>query len=358
MSKRISNEELISELERINDIIPDNKSPRRKDMKDMGEYSAGTYTNRFGGWNEGLKEAGFELNKKDTGYPKKIAEEELIFELQRLDSSIDRNLQMEDMRKRGKYTFDTYQKRFGSWNKALKEAGIEINREVNISIEDIVKDIKNVSEKHCNGGSPTSVDMKNHGKYSERIYLFNSDISWVELLKTAGFESKYQVTEEQLITAIHDLAEDIGKTPSSRDMKREGKYTSCPYRRVFGTWKKALLNAGYEPIGYVSGEDHPSWKGGVKHEERRKRENWSKRVKNRDNYECQRCEEARSEVRFAHHIKRKDQYPNLAFDDSNGITLCADCHAQAHKNDREYNSLKALADELARKDYKMVYSNE
>ena len=357
MSKRISNGELISELERIDSIIPNEKSPRRKDMKDFGKYSAGTYTNRFGGWNEALKEAGFELNKKDTEYPKKITEEELISELQFLDSSIDRNLQMEDMRKTGKYTFDTYQKRFGSWNEALKQAGIEINREVNISIDDVVQDIKNVSEKYCNGNSPTSVDMEKHGKYSEPIYLFN-DVTWTRLLNRAGFESKYQVTEEQLITAMHDLSEKIGKTPSSRDMKKEGKYTPSPYRRVFGTWKKALLNAGYEPIGYVSGEEHPNWKGGVTEEELRKHQNWSNRVKNRDKYECQRCEEARSEVRFAHHIKRKDQYPDLAFDDDNGVTLCADCHAEAHKDDKEYNSLKALADELARKKYKKVYNHE
>ena len=286
-----------------------------------------------------------------------ITEEELIDELNRLASVLNSTPTMDNMRKQGQYTSDTYQRRFGSWNEAIREAGLDPNNEVGITDKDVIEDLQNVSKKYCKGEAPTSVDMEKYGKYSEKIYLFN-DTAWKEYLTKAGFEMKYQLTEQQLITAIHDLAEDIGKTPSSRDMRKKGKYTPSPYRRVFGTWKKALLNAGYEPIGYVSGEDHPNWKGGMKNEDRQAFENWSKRVKNRDNYNCQRCEKPRSEVRFAHHIKRRDEYPELAFEDDNGITLCADCHAEAHKEDREYNSLKALAEELAEKNYSGVYKNE
>jgi 5-methylcytosine-specific restriction endonuclease McrA len=52
---------------------------------------------------------------------------------------------------------------------------------------------------------------------------------------------------------------------------------------------------------------------------------WRKLVLERDNYTCQKCraKDIRLEV---HHVKPKDQYPHLALQISNGITLCVKCH--------------------------------
>ena len=52
----------------------------------------------------------------------------------------------------------------------------------------------------------------------------------------------------------------------------------------------------------------------------------------RDNHECQRC---RREGRFApatvvHHVKHLSQRPDLALDDDNLESLCADCHNREH----------------------------
>jgi len=285
----------------------------------------------------------------------RISKEELKYEMKRLANKIGLTPTMEDMRKRGNYTFDVYQKRFGSWNNAVEACGLDVNREVNITDSEVINDIQRISEEYCDDDSPTSVDMKEYGRYSENIYLFN-ETSWDEYLEKSGFESKYRISKQKLIQAINDLALKLDKTPSSRDMKEKGKYTPSPYRRVFGTWNNALEESGFDVIGHVSGKEHPNWKeDSISSKERRKLENWSKRVKNRDNYECQRCQKPRSNVRFAHHIKRRKNHPDIKFDKDNGVTLCADCHAEAHEGDIEYNSLKVLADELAEKNYQGVY---
>lgn len=54
---------------------------------------------------------------------------------------------------------------------------------------------------------------------------------------------------------------------------------------------------------------------------------WSRQVRLRDNYTCQKCG---GEGLFAHHIKPKKSYPELAFDLNNGITLCNVCHGIEH----------------------------
>lgn len=54
---------------------------------------------------------------------------------------------------------------------------------------------------------------------------------------------------------------------------------------------------------------------------------WSRLVRNRDK-KCMYC--GSIENLHAHHIKHKIDYPELAFDICNGITLCSDCHYKVH----------------------------
>jgi hypothetical protein len=55
---------------------------------------------------------------------------------------------------------------------------------------------------------------------------------------------------------------------------------------------------------------------------------WSKNVRIRDRYTCQRC--GSSTRLHAHHIFPKSQIPKLAFRLNNGVTLCDVCHKTFH----------------------------
>jgi len=61
---------------------------------------------------------------------------------------------------------------------------------------------------------------------------------------------------------------------------------------------------------------------------------WSQQVRVRDNYICQQCG---NEGLFAHHIKPKKEYPELAFELCNGITLCNICHGKVHNRKFDIN---------------------
>ena len=55
---------------------------------------------------------------------------------------------------------------------------------------------------------------------------------------------------------------------------------------------------------------------------------WSAAVRLRDNFKCVKCGLQRHVL--AHHIKPKEQFPDLAFDVNNGVTLCRKCHHKIH----------------------------
>lgn len=55
-------------------------------------------------------------------------------------------------------------------------------------------------------------------------------------------------------------------------------------------------------------------------------------VLRRDGYQCQVCKRygRMRQASTVHHIKHLDEYPELAYDPKNLISLCADCHNKAH----------------------------
>ena len=55
---------------------------------------------------------------------------------------------------------------------------------------------------------------------------------------------------------------------------------------------------------------------------------WSKTIKKLDNFICKNC--GNKENLNAHHIQPKQDFPELALDTDNGITLCKTCHENIH----------------------------
>ena len=82
------------------------------------------------------------------------------------------------------------------------------------------------------------------------------------------------------------------------------------------------------------GENHWNWKGGKTTENQQERNSaayaaWRKAVFIRDGFTCQICGQVGGDLN-AHHIKPFAQFPDLRFDESNGVTLCKRCHYEVH----------------------------
>lgn len=76
-----------------------------------------------------------------------------------------------------------------------------------------------------------------------------------------------------------------------------------------------------------------------------KTKEWSnkrKQILERDHYECQKCRNKGkySNADCIHHIKHLKDYPMLALEDSNLISLCNQCHNEEHPEKLYKNSSK------------------
>lgn len=188
----------------------------------------------------------------------------LIKELRRLEEDIGRTPTKKEASKHGKYGVGTYQKTFGSWNKALEASGIEETREKDISKEAILEEIRRVDSK-C--GKCTYKTMKREGKYSPDVCR-NKFGSFEKAKEIADVESYKAVekTKEELKEEIEKVAKEIGGTPTLSDMKKSNVSPNCYYKK-FGSWNDALRKCGYEPnyTGEERGSEHPAWTGGTKY---------------------------------------------------------------------------------------------
>jgi len=111
---------------------------------------------------------------------------------------------------------------------------------------------------------------------------------------------------------------------------RKGKYMFLKFsederKEIYR--KIRLANIGR--LGKRGSQSH-FWKGGISKENHILRnrgiyKNWRRKVFERDNYTCQMCYTTNVQL-HAHHVKSFSNFPELRYDISNGMTLCAKCH--------------------------------
>lgn len=115
--------------------------------------------------------------------------------------------------------------------------------------------------------------------------------------------------------------------------------------------KKASNNLGRFKKGHKSwtlglyGKNHPSWQGGktaITESIRSKSIylKFKKSVLIRDNYTCVLC--SCKENLEVDHIKEIRNFPHLAYDVSNGRTLCHDCHIKTDNYGAKARNIKCL----------------
>ncbi|WP_176696629.1 homing endonuclease associated repeat-containing protein [Haloparvum sedimenti] len=324
-------EDLLADLKSVADIV--GGTPSEREYGVHGEYSVKTYCKRFGGWNSALRAAGFEPNVEMN-----LSEETLTTALQGFAETLGRPPTTDEMDRSGPYTSDSYKRAFGTWNRALRQAGLEVHSVWNVSEDDLISELNSLAEEL--GHVPRKDEMRNQGNWSAAVYQEQFG-SWNEALRAAGFEpnERWRIPREELLAELRAVANELGHPPTTTEMNEHGNFTIDPYQREFGTWRTALQSADPDYLENYRQSDTETVPFGS---------NWPQireEIITRDNESCLRCgmdreahrEKFGRDLPVHHRIPRRRFYndPDQSVDDadmpSNLLTLCIPCHRRLER---------------------------
>jgi len=115
-----------------------------------------------------------------------------------------------------------------------------------VSKDDLVVALKSLAADL--GRPPTRADMETEGVYSATPY-YRQFGSWPAALEHANLDPQYrqEIPDDELLAALTDLADELGRSPRAREMDTQGPFSPSTYRRRFGSWTDALVQAELSP---------------------------------------------------------------------------------------------------------------
>jgi len=235
-----SDEEFLAEIRRVADVTDANGAPSLQTFRDHGEIGSTPLLRRFGSWNAAVEAAGFEPRPPTT----KIPREDLINELQRLRDELGHIPTADEMDNEGAYAHITYYERFGSWTDALEEVFGEVpDREwENVSNAELRADLHRLAGD--DDTPPTTTDVRERGAHAVATYKDRFG-SWREALVDAGFEPppSRTVTTEELLADLRRLRDEFGEPPTTTVVQEHGQHSLPTYYSRFGSWSATLEEA-------------------------------------------------------------------------------------------------------------------
>jgi len=245
MGKRISEADLRAELQRVADEI--GEPPTVRQFDELGAYSEGTVRDRFGSWSDALAAAGLDT----AGSKRPVPKAELLEELRELAAELGHPPTGQQMNAQGPRWASVYQRRFGSWNDALGEAGLEPRTSrgtaVSISREELLAELQSLADEFDR--RPRVSDMVDEGAYAVNRYRDEFG-SWGAALEAADIETDEipdRIPTERLCAAITSVADDVDRPPTTTEFADHSEYGVSTVIRRFGSWNDALEAAGLDP---------------------------------------------------------------------------------------------------------------
>jgi len=180
----------------------------------------------------------------------KYSNEEIIQDIKRVSEEYcdGETPTNKEYREYGNIPASTVCRKFDSWNNAIDACNYE-KTNVYLSKEDCIKSIQKVSEKFIGGEAPTYHEYQNYSEHSSNT-INQKFGSWNEALRESGFDinRRDKVSDEELIKDINRVFNQYseGHYPTLGDIDECGEFPKVTYRKHFGGWTEALIASGFE----------------------------------------------------------------------------------------------------------------
>ncbi len=185
----------------------------------------------------------------------KYTDQELIKKLKETARKLGRTPKRREVRNPGSWV---YSKRFGSWNKALKTAGLTPLKEIGLSKEHLKKVILDFYKKY--GRTPSISDFyKNPYLPDPRHIQRKFGMRWNDIMRYLGLPVNQEhhpavnLSDEELLTLVKETVEEFRKKnnrlPYIKEFRKFDNLPSLQHlinRFKTGTYNGLLMELGYE----------------------------------------------------------------------------------------------------------------
>lgn len=248
--------DLIACLEALADDL--GQSPTIADLKqaeDTPPLSA--FLSEFDSWNAAKEAAGLEAFRK-AGRGQPYSDEKLLALLRQRDAELDHPVTLRDMEEAENYpSAVTYQRRFGSWNQAKKEANLDTiaaedtrAKYTDAELLDLLQDLAADLER------PLTVrDVTNAEDYPDPTTFERRFGSWNQAKEEAGLATLEKgeggrtatYTDDELLDLLRQRAAEVTGKLTEDALNAAPDYPGAStYIRRFGSWTKAKEAAGLD----------------------------------------------------------------------------------------------------------------
>lgn len=198
-TEKITDEQIKKDILKVKEKI--GKIPTQDNYKEYGLFSINSILNRKP-WNAWLKEIFGIINIAVSGSNgMKVSNDELINNLRELYEKLGRVPKQEEL-KLGKYSKNAYKRAFGNYSSALKELGLKANVQFNLTDEEILNDIIRISDDI--GETPSVDEFNELSKTITAHSVCNRFGTWNNAIKKAGLSISHnqKVSKEEVVEAL------------------------------------------------------------------------------------------------------------------------------------------------------------
>jgi hypothetical protein len=277
-------------------------------------------------------------------FNRNISDDELIADIRRAAKRMrGKLLTLRQYGRLGKYAKNTVINRFGSWNDALRIAGLESAKPYakrsrrTLMIEDIKRAAKLLG-KECLSQTEYN-NMYNGKSYRRSRAKFTSFMvtrefgSWGSAVQLAGLKSaRSPIAARELLEEIKRVWIAAGRQPRRTDFRKHSVYSSSTYIRRYGTWLGAIAAfLRYIKTGIADGETcSAKLKPKAKVSPRKKRRvglGIRLYVLERDRFRCCYCGRSPATHNVTLHIDHRKPVSRSGSNNSENLqTLCNECN--------------------------------
>jgi hypothetical protein len=262
---------LLDEIKRLDASL--DRIPYESDIDQDGRFTAYTYRDRFGSWDEALETAGIDK------------EAVLLEDMQQVADTVDGDLTQPAMNEHGKYSASMAARFFGSWSEAkerleeweaskpeedankMDASSGDVDRPsfdvpADVDKSDLVDEIQSFAD--IIDEPPTEELVVAYGRYPADEYRMAFG-SWDAALETAGLDpdgipdwTARSHTNVEVLDGLRTVADELGRAPTTTEAGEHVEFSPGLASLRFGSWSDALETAGLDPSERSSVQDSGS----------------------------------------------------------------------------------------------------